>query len=292
MTRLSPYSISQPAVVVADVDQAIDRIHALFGAVPSERLMGANEGNGKVPAESAAGNAVYAFEDTTFLELLGPVAEGHTRCRFLRRFGPGYYMFCADLENADPQEVADELERLQVRVVAGGVSQRSARVRASFHLHPKDAGGTLVLLAVKEDLNDNRDWAGESYRAYVAGNTRAVRAIKGVAARTSDPSGEAQRFVRLGFEMSPLENGGWGWRGQGGTALELWPSDAWQGEAIEDRRDYALCLTPRDPTRLVRRLEECGLKGQEGPARRWLSSVDPVIGVRWLVDESAQEETQ
>ncbi len=288
MTRLSPYSISQPAVVVADVDEAVDRVHELLGAVPSERLMGANEvdQSGRVQDASAARNAVYAFADTTFLELLGPVEEGHTRWRFLQRFGPGYYMFCADLENESPQEVADELERLGVRVVAGGPGPRRGRVKASFHLHPHDACGMLMLLAIKQDLHDNRDWAGESYRAYIDGNTRIAHALKGVAARTSDPAGDAPQFGKLGFEMVPLGSGGWGWRGEGGTVLELWPEDAWDGESVDDQRDYALCLTAREPDTLVQRLERSGLKGQDGPRERWLSSVDPIIGVRWAVEAS------
>ncbi len=86
--------------------------------------------------------------------------------------------------------------------------------------------------------------------------------------------------------MVPVGSVGWGWRGEGGTVLELWPEDAWDGESVDEKRDYALCLTAREPDTLVQRLERSGLKGQDGPRERWLSSVDPIIGVRWAVEAS------
>src|SRR5262245_18000092 len=151
MAKLSVYSISQPALVVEDLEVAVDRMHDLFGAVPSERLLGRN--------------AVYAFENETFLELLGPVDEGHTRWRFLRKFGPGYYMFCADLANTDLDEVEAELARLGKRIVDGGRHRYEGNVRAGYLIHPQDAGGKIMLLTVMADRRENGLWAGFSYRA-------------------------------------------------------------------------------------------------------------------------------
>ena len=109
MTRLAAYSICQPAVVVADVDEAIDRVHALFGAVPSERVMGASE----AADESAAGNAVYAFEDTTFLELLGRTRSPERQHRRAR-----------DHQRADGSRSAATKWQLQINAATGALDTR------------------------------------------------------------------------------------------------------------------------------------------------------------------------
>jgi hypothetical protein len=274
MATLSVYSISQPALVVDGLEVAVDRMHDLFGAVPSERLLGRN--------------AVYAFENETFLELLGPVDEGHTRWRFLRRFGPGYYMFCADLENTDPGEVEAELARLGKRIVDGGRDRYEGNVRAGYHIHPHDAGGMIMLLTIKDDRRENGLWAGFSYRAYIPGNTRYVREVRGVLARTADPAAEAPGFGELGMVMAPLGAAGtWRWQGPTGTLLELWPAGSWSGSPVDERRDYALCLRARDVPALLARLSRYGHIAQRLPADgRWLTNVDPILGVRLAVEPS------
>ena len=272
MAKITSYSLAQPALAVANLDVAVDRMHDLLGAVPSERLLGRN--------------AVYAFENETFLELLGPVNEQHTRWRFLKNFGPGLYMFCVDLQNEDLDEVEAELHRQGKRIVDGGRDRYDGNVRAGWHIHPHDACNLLMLLAVKADLRDNGLWAGLSYHAYIDGNTRYVREIRGVLARTVNPAQEAPCFATMGFEMTPLGgSGAWRWQGPTGTLLELWPTDSWSGNPVHGRREYALCLRPRDATALLERFQRCGLTGQEGIAGgRWLSSVDPILGVRFAVD--------
>jgi hypothetical protein len=268
MGELAVYSIAQPALVVDDLEVAVDRMHDLFGAVPSERLPGRN--------------AVYAFENETFLELLGPVEEGHTRWRFLRRFGPGYYMFCADLENTDLDEVEGELARLGKRVVDGGRRKYEGNVLAGYHIHPRDACGMIMLLTVKSDRRENGLWAGFSYRAYIPGNSRYVREIRGVLARTADPAAEAPGFGEMGLAMAPLgATGAWGWQGRTGTRFELWPATSWAGGPVDERRDYALCLRARDVSALLARLSRFGLAGERRAADgRWLTNPDPVLGVR------------
>lgn len=268
------HSLVQPAVVVDDLDAASDRVFELFRAAPSER----ND-------SETFRNAVYAFGNDTYLELLDGMHEGHTRMKFLRNFGPGLYMLCVDVGNDDPEEVASDLDRLGIRVVAPG--RETVNIVRGWHLHPRDAGGILVLLALKKDKTDNRDWAGHQAAAYVASNTRVVDALGGVLARTTGPRGESKRFGDLGFGMEPIAeaDGALGWRGPTGTLLELWPANAWQGDDVSDRRDYALCFTSKDQQASVRHLEACGLRPAEGShGGRWLSTVDPVLGVRIAVE--------
>ena len=132
MSAIRIHSLVQPALTVRDLPEAVDRMHALLGAVPSE--------------QNAWGNAVYAFGNTTFLELLGPVNESHTRWRFLRDFGPGLYMLCVDLANRDRREVDEELARLGKRVVAPG--RETANITVGWHIHPRDACNLLMLFAL------------------------------------------------------------------------------------------------------------------------------------------------
>ena len=189
MAKITAYSLAQPALAVADIEVAVDRMHDLLGAVPSERLPGRN--------------TVYAFENETFLELLGPVNEQHTRWRFLKSFGPGLYMFCVDLQIDDLDEVEAELHRRGKRIVEGGRDRYDGNVHAGWHIHPHDACNLLMLLAVKADSRDNGLWAGLGYRAYMGGNTRFAREIRGVLARTAKPEQEAPCFAAMGFQMTP-----------------------------------------------------------------------------------------
>jgi hypothetical protein len=272
MTELRAYSIEQPALAVADLDLACDRMHALFGALPSERMPDYN--------------AVYAFGNNTHLELLGPVSEEHTRARFVRRNGPGFYMICATLENQDVAGVGDTLARLGKRVVR---SMEHRNVRKTWHIHPHDAGGLLILLAVRTDLDDNAEYAGSSYRAYIKGNTRWCDEVHGVIARSAEPAADAAVFAPLGFAAQPQADGCWRWQGRAGTILEFRPSDAWRGAAVTERRDYALCLRARSPQALVARFAAAGLVTDDEAGGRWLSAIDPVLGVRFAVEPLPQE---
>lgn len=273
MTELRAFSLEQPALAVADLDEACDRMHALFGALPSERMPDYN--------------AVYAFGNHTFLELLGPVNEEHTRARFVRRNGPGFYMICATLENQDVAAVSAELERIGKRVVR---SKEHRNVRKTWHIHPHDAAGLLVLLDVRTELTDNAEYAGASYRAYIKGNTRWCDEVHGVIARCADPAADAAVFGPLGFAATPGGEGCWRWQGRGGTLLEFRAAHAWAGPPVTHRRDYALCLRARSPGALMERMARAGLRAHEGEAGgRWLSEVDPVLGVRFAVEALPEE---
>lgn len=271
MTILA-YSLVQPAVVVHDLDAAGDRMFALFKAVPSEKNN-----------SDAFRNAVYAFDNWTYLEVLDGMHEGHTRGRFLEQFGPGMYMLCVDLANTDPDEVDSGLETHGVRVVAPG--RQTENVQRGWHLHPRDAGNILTLITVKKDRTDNTDWAGHQAAAYVQGNTRVVTQLRGVVARTPDPAAEAGAFANVGFPMEPLgPAGALRWTGATGTVLELHPADAWPGGSVESRRDYALCFTVPDLPAAIEHFRGCGLDGAPFAGDRWLSEVDPILGVRLVLE--------
>jgi hypothetical protein len=265
---IAVHSLLQPAIIVRNLDAGVDRIYELFKAVPSEK-------NNRPDFF----NAVYAFGNDTYLEVLDGAHEGHTRMRFLNQFGPGLYMLCVDLAETDPAAVDAELKRLGIRVVAPG--RRTDVVTAGWHLHPADAGNILVLHSIRTDHHDNTDWAGHKAAAYVSGNTRVVDQLAGVIARTADPTTEGKRFTDLGFTMAPLDSGAVGWRGPTGTIVELWPPTAWSGARLDGRRDYALCFATHDIDAAVARFAAAGLAGSAGPAGgRWLSEIDPVLGVR------------
>ncbi|MCC7365123.1 MAG: hypothetical protein IT303_12210 [Dehalococcoidia bacterium] len=140
---LSVYNLVQPAVVVRDIDQGVDRVYELFRAVPSERN-----------TRPEFVNAVYAFPGYTYLEVLDGLNPAHTRTRFLDDWGPGLYMLCTDLANDEPAEIERDLAAANIRVVAPG--RQTANITAGWHLHPRDAGSILVLHAVKKDRTDNR----------------------------------------------------------------------------------------------------------------------------------------
>jgi hypothetical protein len=154
-----------------------------------------------------------------------------------------------------------------------------------WHLHPKDAGGLLILTSIMSDREDNADWAGPHYADDIAFNTRYVDEICGFAARTADPEEEHRAFGNVGFPMTPLGDGALGWRGATGNVIELWPESAWEGPLVEKRRDYAVVIKASDREGLLRRMRHVGLTIlAETVGGRILTSVDPVLGVRFAID--------
>ena len=276
MSKLKAYAVTQPAVAIRNLDAAIARMAELFAAVPADRHITSE----KVRRESGT---LYAFENHTYFEILDPVGEGHQRQRFVDRHGPAFYMISVDLANDDPVEVEGELKRMNKRVVQP--SPPRGNIKQGWHIHPKDACDLLMLLAIKYDRNDNREWAGPEHHLDIPGNTRYVREVAGVIARTSDPASEQACFGDMGFEMTELRDGGWGWRGATGNVLELWPPNGWQGPSLDERRDYAVVLRPKDRAGLLARMERMGLSFTHGLASgRSLSTVDPTLGCRFAVD--------
>jgi len=279
MADLVVHTLTQPAVAVQDRALGVARMADLFAAVPADRRLD--------PRVARQRGTLFAFDNTTFLEVLDPVDSGHTRHRFVTRNGPGFYMISADLANDDVDAVGEELSQLGKRVVAGGPGH--GNVRHSWHLDPRDCGRLLVMLAVKRDRRDNREWAGAFHHEDIVHNTRFIREIAGVIARTPDPQGESRTYSDLGMNMAPLDDGrgALGWRGPTGNVFEFWPADAWEGAPVGERRDYAICLRVHDVAMLKARMACWGLRFSDDVAGgRSISSIDPVLGVRFALESA------
>jgi hypothetical protein len=247
----------------------------LFAAVPTDREFGVED--------AKEHGTVFAFDNNTYFEVLDPLDEGHTRFRFLTRNGPGAYMVSCALDNEEWQPVGASLRAAGIRVVIEGPFGENHVYR--WHMHPKDAGGLLVLSSIMKDRNDNADWAGARFAEDVPYNTRYVSEVRGLIGRSRDPEEEAPTYSAIGFAMVPLGGGGFGWRGPTENVLELWPSDAWPGPSVDTRRDYALAIKPSDRDGLLRRLRHLGFSFQDGAAGgRLLTSVDPVLGIRFAIE--------
>ncbi|MBV1688873.1 hypothetical protein KRR38_14625 [Novosphingobium sp. G106] len=275
MDAVRTFSIIQTAVVTHSRSEGVARVADLFAAVPVDLEGGSDAGKVK--------GTVIAFANGTNFEVLDPLEENHTRYRFLRRNGPGAYMLSCSLENEDWKAVGESFAAHGVRAVVEGPFGQKHLYR--WHLHPKDAGGLLILTSVMKDRDDNADWAGENWANDIPFNTRFVEEIRGYAARTLDPVAESETFGKVGFTMRPLAGGGMGWRGPTGNVLELWPQDSWDGPAVDQRRDFAVVLKASNREGLLRRMSHLGFTFMDGVAgRRILSSIDPVLGVRFAIE--------
>lgn len=275
MSPVLTHSIVQTAVVTRSRAEGVARMADLFAAVPIDLPGG--------PEEGKENGTVFAFNNRTNMEVLDPMDENHTRHRFLARSGPGAYMLSCSLQNEEWQGVSESLRAAGIRTVVEGPFGVKHLYR--WHLHPKDAGGLLILTSIMSDREDNADWAGPHFAEDIAYNTRYVDEICGFAARTADPGEEHGAFGKVGFPMAPLDDGAMGWRGATGNVLELWPESAWEGPPVEGRRDYAVVIKASDREGLLRRMRHVGLTVLPDPVGgRTLTSVDPVLGVRFAIE--------
>ena len=222
----------QPALLVRSLDATLDRLQALFGMYPSERVRIRFAG---------VDNAVYALGDQTFLELIEPYVPESSAGKLLARTGEGWHMLSVDLEPVEKETVESYLAGAGVRVVHRGSSKG---VDAGWHLHPRDTGGVLLLLARRTDRDENGAWAGWSWRDFVATNTRVVRSILGVSVVTDDLDAARRRWETLGFDF------GEAWDDDGDTVLQ---ADTARGTFLQLRA----------PTRA------------EAPSRAWLDHFGP-----------------
>jgi catechol 2,3-dioxygenase-like lactoylglutathione lyase family enzyme len=249
--------VLQPALLVRGLDATLDRLHALFGIYPSERVRIRFAG---------VDNAVYALGGQTFLELIEPFVPESSAGKLLARTGEGWHMLSVDLEPVEEETVERHLSSSGMRVVHRGSSKG---VEAAWHLHPRDTGGVLLLLARRADRDENGAWAGWSWRDFVETNTRVVRSILGVSIVTDDLDAARRRWETLGFDFGPA------WDDDGdtvqqadtarGTFLQLRtphsmraPSRGWlehYGPGL-----YHLALEAPDLVRVQRRLEGAGVR--------------------------------
>ena len=115
--------IAQPAVLVDDLDVALDWLSAVLKAYPSERVDISGAG---------VNNAVYAFANRTYLELIEPYNPQSGAYRLLKRFGPGWQMLNVDIVDADSADVEDALTQAAARVVQ---RNKTVHVKGAWH-HP------------------------------------------------------------------------------------------------------------------------------------------------------------
>lgn len=189
MNVLSIRHVVQPAVLVDDMNAAIDWLARTFLAYPSERVDIANAG---------VNNAVYAFSNQTYLELIEPYNPESSAYRLLRRNGPGWHMLSADLAPVDVDEVDTAIRATGVRVVQHNHTQF---VAGAWHLHPRDTGGVLLNLAIPAKPDEHGMWAGWAWRQYVSTNTRVVDRILGVSMVTDDLVRARAVYSSLGFDF-------------------------------------------------------------------------------------------
>jgi len=189
--------VLQPAILCRNLDATLDFLHGWLGIYPSERVDIKNTG---------VNNAVYAFDNHTFLELIEPYEPGASAYRLLERYGDGWHMVCVDLVETSSEQTAADLAAAGVR----SVRENSTRqVKHIWHLHPKDTEGVLLAIAVRADRDDNAAWAGAAWRAYVPTNTRVVRSILGISLAAADPSALVKTYTRLGFRFGePYDDAG------------------------------------------------------------------------------------
>jgi hypothetical protein len=181
--------IAQPAVLVDDLDDALDWIAQCFKAYPSERVDIAGAG---------VNNAVYAFANRTYLELIEPYNPESSAYRLLGRAGPGWHMLNVDIVDAEPDDIEGALTRAGTRVVQ---RNKTAHVRGAWHLHPGDTDGVLMNLANPTDHDEHGMWAGWAWREYVTTNTRVVHDILGVSLVTDDLHRTQRRYAQFGCEF-------------------------------------------------------------------------------------------
>ena len=185
--------ISQPAILVEDLDEAMDWLHRVFGIFPSERVD---------IARSGVNNAVYAFSNRTYLELIEPYDSEGSAHRLLKRQGPGWHMVNVDIADDDFEVLDAEIRATGVRVVQ---LNRTEHVAAAWHLHPKDTHGVLVNLANPTDHDEHGMWAGWAWREYVSTNTRVVDRILGLSLATDDLSAVEKTWSSFGLRFTEPE---------------------------------------------------------------------------------------
>jgi catechol 2,3-dioxygenase-like lactoylglutathione lyase family enzyme len=178
-------------------------------------------------------NAVYALGDQTFLELIEPFVPESSAGKLLARTGEGWHMLSVDLAPVEKETVERYLTDAGVRVVHRGSSKG---VDAAWHLHPRDTGGILLLLARRTDRDENAAWAGWSWRDFVKTNTRVVQSILGVSVVTDDLAAAGRRWEALGFDF------GQRWDDAGDTVVQ---ADTARGTFLQLRAPTAAAAPSR-----------------------------------------------
>ncbi len=185
MSILKVEQVTQPAILVQDMDSAMRWMYEMFGAYPSERVN---------IVRSGLNNAVYAFHDTSTIELIEPYNPQSSAYRLLQRTGPGWHMLTMDIEKHEYAALDAAIEDTGIRVV-----QKEGPPRAGWHLHPKDTHGLLLYLGDRADHDDLGPWAGHPWREYVSTNTHVIRSVMGVSLTVDNLDAARETYTKLGL---------------------------------------------------------------------------------------------
>lgn len=131
-SMLNAKKLDHVAVLVSDLDDAIDRYRTLLGC----------EGQHREVVESQRTEAVLFPVGESNVELIAPRGNEGLE-RFLERRGPGLHHIAIEVDDLDGRLI--ELQQAGVRLI-----DESPRVGARGHrvafVHPKATGGVLIEL--------------------------------------------------------------------------------------------------------------------------------------------------
>ena len=130
--------LRQVAILVNDLDQAIDNWERMFGLVPTKRFQ---------ISFSDLEIAVLPLGDkNTFIELAQPTSEDSSPAKFLQRYGEGIYLTIFEIE--DSLQLDGYLADQKIRYTT---SRRTDNyVNSGFNsiwIHPSSMGGAFVQLS-------------------------------------------------------------------------------------------------------------------------------------------------
>lgn len=130
---MRPYNIDHIAIAVHDLDEAIARHEALYGAAPEWR---------EVVAEQGVEEAMIAIGGS-YVQLLAPTGPDTPVGRFLDRHGEGVHHIAYAV--ADIETALDEMRSAGARLVdeEPRIGGRGARIA---FVHPETFAGTLIEL--------------------------------------------------------------------------------------------------------------------------------------------------
>lgn len=190
MSTFAIEHITQPAILVANLDEGMDWLHAAFGIYPSERMRITNAG---------IDNAVYPFRNLANLELIYPYKPESAAGRLLQRTGPGWHMLTVDLVKAPFEKLTTAADSIGLRIVA-----RAAGPNPSWQFHPKDTHGVLFYTSDRDDHDDLSPWVGHRWRDYIPTNCRVVQGIAGVSLTVDDIEAARETYMKFGLTFREL----------------------------------------------------------------------------------------
>ena len=130
---MHPYNLDHVAIAVHDLDEAIERHRALFGAEPQWR---------ELVVEQGVEEAMIAIGGS-YIQLVAPTGPDTPVARFLERHGEGLHHIAYAV--ADIAESLAELKGQGARLVDEEPRTGGRGAKIAF-LHPASFAGTLVEL--------------------------------------------------------------------------------------------------------------------------------------------------